>query len=98
MIGGRIFDGTSGAAVVGASVSVAATDRGSLTDGQGRFLIRRVLDDAETIEVVIRHPCFHTVRVEVLDGGDGVLEVGLPFRAAAPEVRLGYCRSYGPAS
>ena len=96
-IGGRRVDGSSGTPVAEAAVHVADTDLGSLTGSEGRFLIRGV-DGTDAVEVVIRHPCFHTVRVEIADAGDTALEAGLPFRESNPkEQLLGRCLGYGPA-
>jgi len=96
-VGGRVTDASSGKPIVGAQIVVVATSLGSVTDSEGRFLISGVPEVEAPLGVTIRHPCFHAVRVDVVDRGDVVLEVGLPFRPASPEAaQLGYCTGYGP--
>lgn len=96
-VGGRVTDASSGKPIVGAQIVVVATGLGSATDSEGRFFISGIPEVEAPLGVTIRHPCFHAVRVDVVDRGDVALEVGLPFRPASPEAaRVGYCRGYGP--
>ena len=94
-VAGRLFDAATGLPVQAAQVSVIGTGQGSLTDQEGRFLIRGVPAGGASVVVLLHHPCFHPTRVEVADPGDVVLEVGLPFRPEGPEARLGQCSGYG---
>jgi len=96
-VGGRVTDASSGKPVVGATVIVVATGLGTVTDSEGRFLVSGILEVGGPLGITFRHPCFHAVRVDVVDTGDVVVEIGLPFRPAGLEAaQLGYCAGYGP--
>jgi hypothetical protein len=82
-LAGRVFDAISGAPVEGANITIPALHFGTASTMDGRFLILGVGRVGEGVELVVRHPCFHTVRVDVsgLDSAD-------PFA-------LGRCRKLG---
>ena len=99
---GRVMDASSGLPVESAQVYIPALNLGGLTDSNGHFLILSV--EGETVELVIAHPCFYRVRVELAEGDlsedeAAAVVVGLPFKPLripggdAPP--LGLCAGYG---
>ncbi len=95
---GRIVNTATGRPVAQANLRVPGSDRGALTNGEGRFTILGV-DDVPPIGVVVEHPCFHTVQVELETSYDAPLEIGLPFReprGPAGEPVPGACSAYRP--
>lgn len=68
-IAGRVSDATSGEPLVGASVQVIGTDRGSLTDADGRFVITNVPAGSHTVRVTLIGYEQTEQQVEVAAGG-----------------------------
>lgn len=96
---GRIVNTVTGRPVENAHLRVPDSDRGARTSGEGRFTILGVEDDPP-IRVVVEHPCFHTVEVQLETSYDSPLEIGLPFReprGPAGEPVPGACAAYRPA-
>jgi len=99
-LAGRVFDATSGAPVEGANIWIPGLHIGTASTMDGRFLILSVGRLGDGVELVVQHPCFHTVRVDVsgLDPADP-FALGLPYRqprgpggVILPDV----CSLYGP--
>ena len=96
---GRIVNTATGRPVAQANLRVSGSDRGALTNGEGRFTILGV-DDVPPVRLVVEHPCFHTVQVELETSYYAPLEIGLPFReprGPAGEPVPGACSVYRPA-
>jgi hypothetical protein len=96
---GQVFDAVSGGPVEGAEIVLLDSRRGTRTTGEGSFRVQAP-GPAWEGEVQVRHPCFHTVRIQLTrEHLADPLVVGLPFRAPrsadgtdAPIV----CSAYGP--
>lgn len=96
---GRVTDGSSGVPVEGAEVFLPQLELGSRTSAEGTFLILGVPKELRE-DLVIRHPCFHTIRVrlERITPEDR-LEIGLPYRtprAADGRTIPDTCTIHGP--
>jgi hypothetical protein len=98
-VSGLVFDAVSSRPVEGAQVILLETRLGTRTSADGHFRVveRPGADWAGVIEV--RHPCFHTVRIEVERNNlQDPLVLGLPFaqpRSADGTITM-QCRAYGP--
>lgn len=96
---GRIVNTTTGRPVEHASVRVIGSSLGARANREGEFVVFGV-EDVPPIRLVVAHPCFHTVQVELERGHHTPLHVGLPFRepsGPAGEPVPGACSTYRPA-
>lgn len=78
---GRVTDASTGEPVEGVQVVLRDERSFAQTNGEGVFLLRSE-GGAAPRELSLRHPCYHTVRVEV--GGNPQvstqrIEIGVPF-------------------
>lgn len=97
---GVLVDAASGVPVEGAQVVLRQTRLGTRSAHDGSFGIVGRPPPGWAGEIEVRHPCFHTVRVEVEPGGlEDPLVIGLPFRMPrSPDGTplTDHCRAYGP--
>jgi hypothetical protein len=97
---GRVVDATTGAGIENVTIAVPHLRIGSRTNSSGEFTILNVpyrLDDGN---LVIEHPCFHGVRIQLRSFFPlEFFEIGLPYRT--PRMPDGspipsVCSVYGP--
>lgn len=67
-IAGRIVDAESGRPLFGALVTIEGTDRGVLSDAEGRFSLSRML--AGEHEIMVAQLGYDTLRIGAITGGD----------------------------
>jgi hypothetical protein len=100
-VSGMVFDAVSGTPVEGAEVVLLETRLGTRTTRAGAFQVVSLPGSGWEGEIEVRHPCFHTVRVELgREHAEDPLVVGLPFRIPRnPDGSLTpvFCGQYGPA-
>jgi len=99
-VSGLVFDAVSGQPVEGAQVILHQARLGTRTSPKGEFRIMNRPGSDWTGEIEVRHPCFHTVRIELArDNLDDPLVVGLPFNQPRGPDRTEIpvlCAAYGP--
>jgi hypothetical protein len=99
---GQVLDAVSGGPVEGAQIVLLETRLGTRTTGEGSFRLQTPPGPSWEGELQVRHPCFHTVRIQISqEDFTAPLVVGLPFRtprSADGTVIPIVCGAYGPSA
>src|SRR5690606_1128637 len=91
-ISGRVIDGATGQPLSAASVVVVGTDRGGLTDSEGRFVIPNVPAGTHTVRVSLIGYAPGEQQVQVTSGGATTADFQLDAAAITLDeiVAVGY--------
>lgn len=95
---GQVTDAATGEPVARVHVVIQSERIGAQTSPEGLFALRTDARE-EPVELTLRHPCYHTVRLEISSNphvGARELQIGMPFdheKYAGSSPPLGGCRS-----